>query len=84
MGTADSAEKRAHNVLIVRFVESASVKSERGVTYSRPDTDTGIPSLERFRTRPSGRISNVSSEPKLPVLCRTAAEAQICFRVLFT
>jgi hypothetical protein len=32
--------------------------TKRGVTYSRPDTGTGMPSLGRFRARPMGRASN--------------------------
>ena len=31
--------------------------NNRGVTYSRPNSGTGMPSTERFQARPSGRAS---------------------------
>ena len=36
---------------------SLLVPNRRGVTYSRPNSGTGMPSTERFQARPSGRAS---------------------------
>jgi hypothetical protein len=52
---------------------------EKGVTYSRSATGTGMPSWNAFRHARLGLSSAPSMISKLPVLLRTAAEAtQIC------
>jgi hypothetical protein len=65
-------------IVFIIFVSSAPSfpsKINRGVTYSRPTTGTGMPIQERFGTRPSGRASLRVLHLKLPVSSWTAVEA---------
>lgn len=55
---------------------NAVPENERGVTYSRPASGTGMPTLERFRARPFwGAPRSTVQCLKLPVSMRTVAEA---------
>ena len=62
-----------------------TVHCKRGVTYSRPDTGTGMPSLERFRARPMSACSEPCPVGQNYQFCgRTAAKAANQFVVLVT
>jgi hypothetical protein len=49
--------------------------NNKGRTYLRPKTGTGMPKKERFRHAQFGRASSSVLLSKLPVLSWTAAEA---------
>jgi len=57
---------------------------EKGVTYSRPDTGTGMPSLERFRARPKrGVPRTVSSDQKYQFCVGQQPKPQIVLFVFY-
>jgi len=63
--------------LLIRFAQVAI--KEKGVTYSRSATGTGMPHRNAFRHARLGRAFNAVLWSKFHVSLRTAAEAtQIC------